>query len=53
MYLPAEEILAISEASSAAAAADATITTVHLPNAGKTCYLSDDSRIEEKLSGSI
>jgi hypothetical protein len=48
MYLPAKEIVYISASSAAGV-----ITTVHLLNAGETCYLSDDSRIEEKLSGSI
>jgi len=38
---------------SASSAAAAAITTVQLLNAGEMCYLSDDSRIEEKLSGSI
>lgn len=38
---------------SASSAAAAAIAIVQLPNAGETCYLSDDSRIEEKFSGSI
>ena len=47
-YFPAKEVVYISASSAAAA-----ITTVHLLNAGEMCYLSGDSRIEEKLSGSI
>jgi hypothetical protein len=46
-YLLAKKVVYTSAISAAAT------TTVHLPNAGETCYLSDDSRIEEKLSGSI